>query len=193
MEAIWFEAKIKYVKLGEDGKEYKKNESYLLDAISYTEAESRIMTEMQEIIPGSYIIASLKKSNISEIVTSNDENDDRWYKAKVALIDADDVSGKEKKSNIYYLIAASSINRALENLDKSLASYVIPCEVVSLSDTQIMDIFPYEATIVSEKLDSNLDNFESDNNIEEEIDENENLKSELKKDLNDGNFSNAIS
>jgi len=106
------------------------------------------MTEMEEIIPGSYIIASLKKSNITEIVNSNDESDDRWYKAKVALIDADDISGKEKKSNVYYLIAAGSINKALANLDKSLESYVIPCEVVSLTDTQIMDIFPYEPTVL---------------------------------------------
>ena len=193
MEAIWFEVKIKYVKIGEDGKEYKKNESYLLDAISYTEAESRIMTEMEEIIPGSYIIASLKKSNITEIVNSNDESDDRWYKAKVALIDADDISGKEKKSNIYYLIAAGSINKALTNLDKSLESYVIPCEVVSLTDTQIMDIFPYESTVIVERKDSSLNNFAIDNNEYEENGEEVELKSDLKSDLNNDDFSEALS
>jgi len=151
------------------------------------------MTEMEEIIPGSYIIASLKKSNITEIVNSNDESDDRWYKAKVALIDADDISGKEKKSNIYYLIAAGSINKALTNLDKSLESYVIPCEVVSLTDTQIMDIFPYESTVIVERKDSSLNNFAIDNNEYEENGEEVELKSDLKSDLNNDDFSEALS
>ena len=39
----------------------------------------------------------LKKSNITELVESNDGNDDKWFKAKVAIIDADQISGKEKK------------------------------------------------------------------------------------------------
>ena len=95
MTANWFEAKVKYVKVSEDGREKKVNESYLLDALSYTEAESRIMHEMESLIKGEYYISGLKKSNITELVLSEDENDDRWYKAKVAIIDADEVSGKE--------------------------------------------------------------------------------------------------
>ena len=122
MTANWFEAKVKYMKVNEDGREKKVNEAYLLDAMSYTEAESRIMHEMESVISGDYYISSLKKSNITELVPSEDENDDRWYKAKVNIIDADEVSGKEKSTGQYYLVAASNINKALENLEKSLAS-----------------------------------------------------------------------
>jgi hypothetical protein len=129
MTANWFEAKVKYMKVNEDGREKKVNEAYLLDAMSYTEAESRIMHEMESVISGDYYISSLKKSNITELVPSEDENDDRWYKAKVNIIDADEVSGKEKSTGQYYLVAASNINKALENLEKSLASFV--------------DVFPY--------------------------------------------------
>lgn len=143
MTANWFEAKVKYVKVNEDGREKKVNEAYLLDALSYTEAESRIMHEMESVIKGDYYISSLKKSNITELVPSNDETDDRWYKAKIAIIDADEVSGKEKSSYQYYLVAASNINRALENLEKSLSTFVVPYEVYSISDTDFMDIFPY--------------------------------------------------
>lgn len=74
---------------------------------------------------------------------SEDENDDRWYKAKVAIIDADEVSGKEKRSFQYYLVAASNTDRALDNLNKALATFVVPWEVASISDTQFADVFPY--------------------------------------------------
>lgn len=143
MTANWFEAKVKYVKVNEDGREKKVTESYLLDAMSYTEAESRIMKEMESVIKGEYYITGLKKSNITELVESVDENDDRWYKAKIAIIDADEVSGKEKSSNQYYLVAAANINKALENLEKSLATFVVPYEIDSITDTQFMDVFPY--------------------------------------------------
>ena len=143
MTANWFEAKVKYMNVNEDGREKKVNEAYLLDAMSYTEAESRIMHEMESVISGDYYISSLKKSNITELVPSEDENDDRWYKAKVNIIDADEVSGKEKSTGQYYLVAASNINKALENLEKSLASFVVPYEIASLTDTQFMDVFPY--------------------------------------------------
>ncbi len=142
MTANWFEAKVKYMKVNEEGREKKVNEAYLLDAVSYTEAESRIMHEMESVISGDYF-SSLKKSNITELVLSEDENDDRWYKAKVNIIDADEVSGKEKSTGQYYLVAASNMNRALENLEKSLSTFVVPYEIASISDTQFMDVFPY--------------------------------------------------
>lgn len=142
--ANWFEAKVKYVEVGEDGRERKVSEMYLLDAMSYTEAESRIVSEMEMIVKGDYYIPSLKKSNITEVVTSEDERDDRWYKAKVAIVDAEEVSGREKRSFQYYLVAASDTNRALENLNKALATFVVPWEVASIADTQFMDVLPYE-------------------------------------------------
>lgn len=143
MTANWFEAKVKYVKINEDGREKKVNEAYLLDAMSYTEAESRITHEMESVIKGDYYISSLKKSNITELVPSEDENDDRWYKAKVNIIDADEVSGKGKSTAQYYLVAAADTDRALENLKKNLSTFVVPYEIANISDTKFIDVFPY--------------------------------------------------
>lgn len=143
MTANWFEAKVKYIKINEDGREKKVNEAYLLDAMSYTEAESRIMHEMESVISGDYYISSLKKSNITELVPSEDENDDRWYKAKVNIIDADEVSGKGKSTAQYYLVAAADTDRALENLKKNLSTFVVPYEIANISDTKFIDVFPY--------------------------------------------------
>lgn len=143
MTANWFEAEVKYIKINEDGREKKVNEAYLLDAMSYTEAESRITHEMESVIKGDYYISSLKKSNITELVPSEDENDDRWYKAKVNIIDADEVSGKGKSTAQYYLVAAADTDRALENLKKNLSTFVVPYEIANISDTKFIDVFPY--------------------------------------------------
>lgn len=143
MTANWFEVKVKYVKVGEDGKERKVSELYLLDSMSFTEAEARIIEELKEMIQGDFCIEAIKKSNITELVESNDGNDDKWFKAKVAIIDADSISGREKKTNQYYLISGENVDKALENLQKSLSTYVIPFEIVQVGDSNIMDVFPY--------------------------------------------------
>ncbi len=142
MTANWFEGKVKYIRVGENGQERKVTETYLLDAMSYTEAEQRIIEEMESIVNGEFYVSGLKKSNITEVVSSKDENDDRWYKAKVAIIDADEVSGKEKRSFQYYLVAASDTNRALNNLNEALSTFVVPWDVASISDTQFVGVFP---------------------------------------------------
>ena len=143
MTANWFEIKVKYAKVGEDGKQRKVSELYLLDAVSFTEAESRITEKLREIIQGDFYIEAIKKSNITELVESKDGNDDKWFKAKVAIIDADSISGREKRSNQYFLVAGSDVDKALENLKKSLSTYVIPTDVVQIGDSNIMDVFPY--------------------------------------------------
>lgn len=145
MTANWFEGKVKYTRVGEDGRERKVTDMYLLDAMSYTEAESRIIKEMESITSGEFWISGLKKSNITEVVSSENENDDRWYKAKVAIIDADEVSGKEKRAFQYYLVAAADAERALNNLNEALKTFVVPWEVASIADTQFVDVFPWDA------------------------------------------------
>lgn len=162
MTANWFEAKISYMKVGEDGREKKVSESYLLDAMSYTEAEARVIKEMESIISGDYYIKSLKKSNITELLPSEDENDDRWYKAKVNIIDADAVSGQKKCSSQYYLVSASNFNLALENLEKSLSTFVVTYEIASITDTDFMDVFPYFSEEEETSLPDNLKPVEND-------------------------------
>lgn len=143
MTANWFEVKVKYTKVNEDGRQRKVSKLYLLDAVSFTEAESRIIEELREIIQGDFYIEAIKKSNITELVESKDGNDDKWFKAKVAIIDADSISGKEKRSNQYFLVAGSDVDKSLENLQKALSTYVVPFEIVQVGDSNIMDVFPY--------------------------------------------------
>ena len=144
MTANYFESTVKYMKVDEDGREKKVSELYLIDAMSFTETEQKSCEELNKITKGDCYISAIKKSKITEVIESNDEMDDRWYKAKVAIIDADEVSGKEKSSYQYYLVAAANINRALENVEKSLSTFIVPYEICSLSDTAFIDVIQYK-------------------------------------------------
>lgn len=143
MTVNWFEVKVKYTKVCENGRQRKVSELYLLNAVSFTEAESRIIEELREMIQVDFCIEAIKKSNITELVESNDANDDKWFKAKVAIIDCDSISGKEKRANQYFLVAGSDVDKSLENLQKALSTYVIPFEIVQVGDSNIMDVFHY--------------------------------------------------
>ncbi len=138
----WYEASVKRVVTNDEGKEVKITEGYLIDAVTYEDAETRVYLEMESMGSNEFTF-TLKKSNIAEIVPSGDENDDRYYKAKVAIVDADELTGKEKRVNQYILVSAKDINTALAYLDKNFSTYIVPYEICNISDTKIVDVFEY--------------------------------------------------
>ncbi|MCF8358530.1 MAG: DUF4494 domain-containing protein [Prolixibacteraceae bacterium] len=136
----WFECKVRYLKIDQGGQERKVNDNYLLDAVSYTDAESRIIKQMNEITRGEFEVMNIKKSNITEVLSVDGE----WYfKAKISLITIDEEAGKEKKVSNYILILANDINDALKKLDEGLSYMVIPYVVESIQLSTIADVFPY--------------------------------------------------
>lgn len=141
----WFEASIKYEKMMENGKEKKVTERYLIDALSCTEAEARIIEEMTPFISGEFKVSATKQAKYSEVILSEEEADDIWFKAKLVYITLDEKSGNEKKTATHMLIEASDIRKAIKNLDEymkgSMADYIIE----SVSDSKLMDVYPYES------------------------------------------------
>ena len=100
----WFECKVKYVKIDDDGRERKVSEVYLVDAVTFTDAETRIIQQLQTMVRGEFVVDNIKKSNIVEIFPY--EEGEWWYKAKIAIVTIDENAGKEKKINNYFLVAA---------------------------------------------------------------------------------------
>lgn len=137
--AIWVETKVKYEKIAENGKVKKITESYLVDALSCTEGEARTIEEVTPYISGEFTVSVVKKSNIAEIF--RDENGDRWYKVVVAFITIDEKSGREKYSNSYMMVQASTFERALDNFLRGMSGTMADFEIVSISETKIMDVF----------------------------------------------------
>lgn len=146
MENNWFEAKVKYDKVTEEGKRIKANGTYLVDALSYTEAESRIVEEIKETTPGEFYITGLKPSKITEVVGAGSLAGDKWYRGIVDVMDTDEAAGKEKRTRAHYLVPGESIDDALANLRKELANFLVPVDIVSVQDSPIEGIFIYEET-----------------------------------------------
>lgn len=143
MMQTWFECKVKYMKVTESGNEQMVTENFLLDAVSYTDAETRIIRQMQQMVKGGeFSIVDIKKSRIAEVFPY--ENGEWWFKATINLVTVDEDAGKEKKLRTYYLIMADDIKEALARLDESLSYLVIPYVVSSLAVSTIVDVFPYE-------------------------------------------------
>ncbi|WP_438961363.1 DUF4494 domain-containing protein [Nonlabens sp.] len=144
MSATWYECKVKYRKFDEASGTHKiKTEPFLVDAISYTEAESRITQEMAAYLPADeeIKITNIKVANFAEIHPF--ENTDRWFKSRVSLIAFDEESGKERKTNLYMLIQANDVKEAYDNtvstMKDTMGTYTIP----AISESPIVDIFPY--------------------------------------------------
>lgn len=140
--ALWFECKVRYDKMTENGSVKKVNEPYLVDALSFTEAEARIIEKMTPYISGEFSISAVKKTKISEIFF--DENADRFYMVKVNYITIDEKSGVEKKSASYILTQAVDFKGALERFDKGMKDTLADYEIASIAETTLLDVFPIE-------------------------------------------------
>ncbi|MBT3382128.1 MAG: DUF4494 domain-containing protein [Prolixibacteraceae bacterium] len=139
----WFESKVKYMKVSESGNEQMITENFLLDAVSYTDAETRIIRQMQQTVKGGeFGIVDIKKSRIAEVFPY--DIGEWWFKATINLVTVDEDAGKEKKLRTYYLVMADDIKEALGRLDESLSYLVIPYVVSALAVSTIVDVFPYE-------------------------------------------------
>ncbi|MFW5830927.1 MAG: DUF4494 domain-containing protein [Prolixibacteraceae bacterium] len=140
----WFECKVKYTKVTESGKEQTVTENFLLDAVSFTDAETRMIRQMEQMVRGEFNVTDIKKSRIGEVFPY--DTGEWWFKATINLVTVDEEAGKEKKMRTYYLIMADDIKEALERLEESLSYLVIPYVVSALAVSTIVDVFPYEAS-----------------------------------------------
>ena len=143
--STWFETKVKYQKTMEDGSEKVVSEAYVVDALSFTEAESAIIDEMSVYVSGELKVSGIGKAGYGEIFFSDMDDDDKWYKAKLQFITIDEKSEKEKRSNVTYLVQAKSLARALRYIDEVMGKTMIDYDVIGLNETKLMDVFEHHA------------------------------------------------
>ena len=137
--ANWFECKVRYDKIQENGGSKKVTEPYLVDAMSFTEAEARITEERRPFISGEFSVSAVKRSRISEIVWK--EGGDRWYLAKVGFIQIDEKTAVDKRSVTQILVQAVDFRSAFENLMESMKGYMGDFDVISITETMLMDVY----------------------------------------------------
>lgn len=140
----WFEVKIRYEKTMENGLDKRVTEPYLFDALSFTESEGKCIEEMTPFISGEFTISDIKRANYSEIFFSDEESADRWFKCKLAFITLDEKTGSEKKMANNVLVQAADLRDAVKKLDEGMKGTMTDYQIASVSETAIMDVFPYQ-------------------------------------------------
>lgn len=143
--ANWFETKIRYDKMMDDGKQKMVTELYVVDALSFTEAEASIIEEMSSYISGEFKVTGISQSTYGEIFFSDIDTDDRFFKVKLQFITIDEKTEKEKRSNVIYLVQAHTLQQAIKNIEEVMSSTMIDYAIVAVQETQIMDVFEHNA------------------------------------------------
>lgn len=143
----WFECRITHEKTLENGLVKKVTEPYLVDAISHTEAEARIIEEVRPYISNHFEVATIRPQKISEMFFSEEECADKWYKVKLEFITLDEKSGNEKRTKVSVMVQAADIRDALKKLDEGMKGTMADYDIVQITETNVMDVYPisYEA------------------------------------------------
>lgn len=137
--ANWFECKIRYDKAMENGAAKKVTEPYLVDALSFTEAEARITEEMTPYISGDFSVSAVKRTKIAEIFFF--DSGDRWYMVKVGFITIDEKTAVEKRSASLILVQASNFKEAYDNFVEGMKGTMADYEIMQISETPLMDVY----------------------------------------------------
>lgn len=139
----WFVCKVKYDRSTEDSALKKVSEVYIIEALSFSEAETKITEEITPFVRGEFEIADLKKAKYKEIFFTDDEISDKWYKAKLQFLILDENSGKEKRTNTLYLIQSSSLEECVKSIGTIMHGSMIDYIAAKVEETAIMDVFEH--------------------------------------------------
>lgn len=140
--ANWFECKIRHQKVFETGQQKPVTDPFLVDALTFTEAEARIIEEVTPYITGTFDVTAVKKVKIAEIFY--DETGDKWYYVKYNMITIDEKTAMEKKQLITVLVQASEFQKAIDNFMENMKSTMADFEIASVTETKILDVFPMD-------------------------------------------------
>lgn len=146
MQSEWFECKVRYDKTLENSLIKKVTETYLVDALSFTEAEKRFIEEITPFMTGEFIVTDIKRARISELFDSEDLSDDRWFRARIAYITLDEKTGVEKRTAQNVLIQANDFHKAINRLDEGMKGTLGEWVIVTVTETAIIDVFKFKVS-----------------------------------------------
>lgn len=136
----YFESKIRREGVTEEGTPCKVNELYVVQAVSFTDCEVSITKYLSSLFGGEFEVLTESHAPFGEIIFSDVENEDKFYKFKVAFIMLDERSGKQKKQKVSYLVQGSTIDSAKKNLDEVMSQGMSDYSVESIHETAIVDV-----------------------------------------------------
>ncbi len=144
METSWFECKVRYVKTEANGQERQVTETYLVNALSFTEAESRMIDEKRPLVRGVMTVSDVKRANYSELILSRDADAERWYKVKLYVYEADERTGEAKRTTTQMLVEASDLPGAVDKFVEATRGWAVDYEIAAVNETKVTDVLSYE-------------------------------------------------
>ena len=133
---MWYERKVKYI----NSLQKKVTETYLVDSISFTEAEARTiefvspyMSEDSELE-----VVGLKQTNIKEVI-SNSEGD-KWFVCNFVFHLMED-NGKDKQTKYSIMVQANTIDEGKKSAERLMSGSMQDWEMKSITETKIVDIY----------------------------------------------------
>ena len=144
MNSNWFECKVSAEKAVEGGMSKKFNESYLVDALNFTDAEARITKEVAPFCNGALEIKNITPAKINELFVNESDDADKWYKVKCNFITLDEKTQTEKRTASYMLVQAANFRGALERFEEGMKGTLADYEIASIQETSLLDVFPFE-------------------------------------------------
>lgn len=137
--AQWIETRLRYDKIMDNGAVRKVTESYLVDALTFAEAEARIIEEMKPYISEEFTVSAVKKAKIADVISS--DCDGYWYKVRTMFISINERTGAEKLSPHDFMVEANDIEDAIATF-KSEISLMADYKITGVTETPILDVFP---------------------------------------------------
>lgn len=140
----WMNVKVKYAAEDIHGRLCNVVDDYLIDAMSFIEAETRMNKELDGEVKGGHYVMAITKSNISEVFRYEERVDTPYYKVKIAYALTDADTAKSKKITQYFLVEANNIKEAYDRIHDSLHNMLVSFDVVDITSSRVVDVYNYE-------------------------------------------------
>lgn len=145
----WFEVKVRYERMMDDGMQKKVIELYVVDALSFSEAEATITKQMATLATGEFEVKAISPATYGEVFFSDIDSDDKWYKAKLEFITIDEKTEKEKRSPVTYLVQGKSVESAVKHIEDVMNGTMIDYSIAAVNETKVMDVFEHGLKVAS--------------------------------------------
>lgn len=149
----WFSVRVMFDKVDEQGKNVKAKEVYLIDALSFTEAEARAIGELTPYVDngGELRVTAMKIEDIAEIFNTEDEKADKWYRVKSMFLQMNEKTLKQQKRAQVSLVRGKSTEDATKRFHEGMKGTLADYEIHTVSETQFMDVFFYDLDKVTDE------------------------------------------
>ena len=145
---MWYESKVKYI----NGLQKKVTETYLVDALSFTEAEARTIEFVSPYVSedGELEVVGLKQTTIKEVL-SNSEGD-KWFVCNFVFHLMED-NGKDKQTKYSIMVQANTNDKRKKPAERFMIGPMQDREMKSITETKILNVFTKQANKGHSKTD----------------------------------------